>query len=209
MIRVIEQVEPADFSVKVRQPGERFLRRKAGLQIKSRDWENHWKHCLGDLRAAYHGICAYTASFVPADVATSIGSVDHFLPKKEYRSLAYEWSNYRFCTPRVNSHKDNSTRVMDPFFIRNGWFVLDFDTYLIRPADGLPPILADAVQNSIDDLKLNDDDVLVQARADQVQEYIEGHFSFDFLERRYPFIAGELGRQGLSDSIKSRKKRPS
>ena len=93
---------------------------------------------------------------------------------------------------------------MDPFHIRNGWFVLDFDSYLIKPADTLPSYQIDAVQNSIDDLKLNDDDRIVQTRVDQVKEYIQGHISYDFLCRKYPFIAAELNRQDLIESIKLR-----
>ncbi len=204
MIHVTEQIESPDFNASVRVPGRRFLNRYIGRPLLSKDFQNHWSNCLRELRIAYMGICAYTASYVPLDIANSVGSVDHFIGKTTDRELAYEWTNYRFCTPRVNTNKGNSERVMDPFHITNGWFILDFDSYLVMPASDLPEFLETSVQNTIDDLKLNDDDNIAQARADQVQEYIDGHVTFDFLERKYPFIAMELTRQRLQASIKLR-----
>lgn len=204
MIFVQEQPEPADFTRKVRTPGQAFLRRVPRPTSKQFKPERHWRHCLSDLYAAYNGICAYSAQWIPPHVSRAIGSVDHYIPKHVAPWLAYEWSNYRLCTEKMNNNKDDFMDVIDPFMIQDGWFTIDFATFLIEPEDSLPDYLKAAVGDTITRLQLNDDDTLVQDRANQVQLYADGDVSFDFLKRRYPFIASELARQGLREDIKTR-----
>lgn len=205
MIHVEEQPEPSNFKAKVMVPGQRFLQHNAHRTLRSTEFKNYWKHCLNDLRDAYNGICAYTASYINVDAGHAIGTVDHYIPKTEDRNLAYEWSNYRFCNPRVNENKDNSMDVLDPFHIQDGWFVIDFTTFRVNPADTLPDYLKNAIQQTIDQLRLNDDNRLAQPRANRVSEYINGEISLDYLRRKYPFIAFELERQNLQETIKTRK----
>ncbi len=202
MIHVQKQIEPPDFNANVRIPGNRFLATKRNSPLKSSEFKNYWKNCRAQLLTAFNGICAYTCSFIAVDAGHSVGTVDHFIPKTEDRNLAYEWSNYRFCNPRVNENKGDSLAVMDPFFIQNGWFTIDFTTFNIRPDRKQSQMLQDRVQATIDALKLNDDDRIVQARVDRIQEYARGDISFDYLNRKYPFIAMELDRQGLVEQIK-------
>lgn len=204
MMFVQEQPEPADFSTKVRTPGEAFLRRVPHPTNKdyTEKKQKHWRKCLGDLYTAYKGICAYSAQWIPTDISLSTGTVDHFIPKHIEPNLAYEWKNYRLCTERMNNHKGNSMDVMDPFMIQNGWFTINFASFFIEPEDSLPDYLKAAVDATITSLKLNDDDILVQARTNVIQEYANGDFSFNHLEKKYPFIAYELDRQGLKDKIK-------
>ena len=92
---------------------------------------------------------------------------------------------------------------MDPFKIQDGWFTIDFITFRVVPADGLPPYLADAVNSTITRLKLNNDDRLVEARVERIREYIDGLIPFEYLRRKYPFIAMELDRQDLIEGIKT------
>jgi 5-methylcytosine-specific restriction endonuclease McrA len=209
MIFVQEQPEPADFSTKVRTPGQAFLK-KLTKKPTNTDFKKkrYWKECLTDLYKAYNGICAYSAQWIPPYITR--GTVDHYIPKHEAPELAYEWSNYRLCTERMNNNKDNHLDVMDPFRVQNGWFSINFATFFIEPGDGLPEYLRIAVENTITRLKLNDDDTLVQERVNQVQAYSDGDVSFEFLKNKYPFIASELDRQGLREEIKIRvRKKPS
>lgn len=60
----------------------------------------------------------------------------------------------------------------------------------------------DAVTHTIKELRLNLDDSLVQTRFNILQSYSKGNIDMAFLEGFYPFIAAELKRQGLQDSIK-------
>ncbi len=205
MIHVEEQPEPSNFNAKVRVPGQRFLQQNSHRILHGTEFKKYWKHCLNDLRDAYKGICAYTASYISVDAGHAVGSVDHYLPKSEAPNLVYEWSNYRFCNPKVNENKANSNDVLDPFRIQNGWFVIDFTTFRVNPADTLPGDLKKAIQQTIDQLRLNDDNRLAQPRANRVSEYINGEISLDYLRRKYPFIAFELERQNLQETIKTRK----
>lgn len=199
MIFVQEQAEPADFHIKVRKPGQAFLKTNSTPSNKDYKPHRYWKEI--DLHTAYGGICAYSAHWIPPR-----GTVDHYIPKSAKSDLAYEWSNYRLCTEKLNNYKDSKLDVMDPFSVKSGWFVIDFDTFFIEPQDGLPEYIKTAVSNTIKRLRLNDDDDLVQGRANTVSLYSNGDVPFEFLLRRYPFLARELERQGLREAIKARPK---
>lgn len=199
MIFVQEAAEPVDFQLKVRTPGQTFLNVNSRPSNKEYKPHRYWKDI--DLHTAYGGICAYSAHWIPPK-----GTVDHYIPKSVDSHLAYEWSNYRLCTEKINNYKDNKLDVMDPFRIKSGWFVIDFATFFIKPEESLPDYLKTAVSSTILRLRLNDDDDLVQDRANTVVLYSNGDFPFDFLLRRYPFIARELERQGLREDIKTRAK---
>lgn len=156
---------------------------------------------MNELRAAYSGICAYSARKIAVDQTHP--TVDHFIPKDAAPHLAYEWSNYRLCAEKFNKYKANARDVLDPFVIQNGWFVLNFTTFLVEPAPGLPAALTNDIQATIARLRLNDDDDCVQERCNITGDYVRGDVSFTFLERNYPFIAMELTRQGMVTSIKA------
>lgn len=199
MIPVDPQPEPPSFDAKVRAPGRGFLRRIPSPTSKQfrGNRANYWKNCLPELRKAYSQICAYSSCWVYME-----GTVDHFWPISKRPDRAYEWDNYRLAFSKLNSYKGSSTDVLDPFHIRDGWFVLDFDNMLVEPSIGLPAHVLKPVQKTISVLRLNDD-YLLQLRFTIVREYATRDISFDFLARRYPFIAKELRRQGLKERIRS------
>ncbi len=130
------------------------------------------------------------------------GTVDHYQPKSLSPDLAYEWNNYRLAYDKVNQYKGEHTDVLDPFTVQRGWFVLDFASFLVKPSDGLSAAIHAAVSGTISRLRLNRDDALVQLRFSVVREYATGHIDLDFIHRYYPFIAYELDRQGLTQTIK-------
>lgn len=136
MIRVQEQPEPADFNTKVRIPGNVYLLTNPNPTNKQFKKHRKWSNVLDDLYSAYSGICAYSASWISP--AQSDPTVDHYLPKQKYPQQAYEWSNFRLCNPKMNRYKDNHEDVLDPFDIQNGWFVIDFSTFLIDSFSTLP-----------------------------------------------------------------------
>jgi hypothetical protein len=129
--------------------------------------------------------------------------VDHFWPTSVRPDLAYEWENYRLAFAKLNVYKGSRTDVLDPFHIRAGWFVLNFDNFLVESNAGLPAEVESAVKRTITILKLNADDYLVHLRFSVVKDYAEGHLTFDYLRRRYPFIASELQRQNLTEAIRA------
>ena len=130
-------------------------------------------------------------------------SVDHFVPKSVDANLAYEWSNYRLSSLRLNSYKGDRTDVLDPFLILQGWFVLNLTNFLVEPSTGLEQQIETEVRNTIQVLRLNRDDALVNLRFKTVRDYAKGLVNFDYLTAYYPFIASELDRQNQKEAIKA------
>jgi len=158
--------------------------------------KNFWNRAAKHLHAAYSGICAYTAMYLPEQ-----GSVDHYLPKTIKPELAYEWSNFRLATGRVNSRKGNQINILDPFQIDNDWFQLDVPSCLLRSNPDLPHHIRADINRTINSLGLNADDYYVQERCNILIEFAKGAISLGFLERRYPFLAKEIKRQGLETQL--------
>ena len=152
---------------------------------------------MNDLRAAYRSICAYCCLYVPME-----SSVDHFLPKSSHPHLAYEWNNYRLAHSKINSYKGNSVGILDPFNIQPGWFILDFANCHVKSNPATSTGTQNSVTHTITVLRLNKDDSLVQFRFSLLRNYSQSHIDMDFLETHYPFIAVELKRQGVQDTIK-------
>lgn len=196
LIQLALTPEPSSFNSSVRVPGERLLER--GTPSCSKKFKNFWKSISHDLHRSYDGICAYSCMYVMPP-----GSVDHFLPKMQFPELAYEWQNYRLSSQRLNQHKGDSVSVIDPFAVREGWFIIDFPSCLVKAGHGVSAAVTTQIDKTIEVLKLNDDDTLVQERCDIMLEYADGNVTIDFLTRRYPFLAQEIIRQGVQDNIKS------
>ena len=198
MISIAPQPEPGDFDLQIRQPGARFL--ATNPSPSSNDWETHWSRATPWLVEGYKHICAYSCLRIYRDANDP--TVDHYLPKSKYPALAYEWHNFRLCTLRMNRRKWNHEDVLDPFIIQPGWFVLDFQTVLIKSNTTLDDGLRNRVKATIERLKLNHEQD-IQARLSRIQDYIQGHYTFDYLRTEAPFIAYELIRQELVQTILS------
>ncbi|MGC2420967.1 MAG: hypothetical protein WA405_04875 [Candidatus Acidiferrales bacterium] len=191
MIQVQPSPEPADFAVKVRAPGQAFLR--TTRQPTRQGYQNHqyWRACLGQLHNAYGQVCAYSSIWIPTGY-----TVDHFRPKGKYPNLAYEWSNYRLALNLVNNNKRDSDVVLDPFVVHNGWFILDSASLWVKPEPTLDAVTKARVQTSINVLQLNHNQLL-NVRFQILRGYIDGAQKLDSLEQKYPFIAAEIKRQGI------------
>src|SRR5437016_4070640 len=117
MIPFALQPEPDSFDEMVRRKGAAWLRDTPNAVQRERP-ANYWKHGLPDLRRASRGLCAYAAMRVEAK-----GTVDHFQSwartKEITPQLAYEWSNYRFCSFAINSVKNKyDEHLLDPFEVQ-------------------------------------------------------------------------------------------
>jgi hypothetical protein len=199
MIQVLPQPEYPGFNAEVRAPGAAFLALNPQPTSEEFRKKNFWSKAAKELHAAYSGVCAYTAIYLPDQ-----GSVDHFLPKTSHPNLAYEWDNYRLASGRVNSQKANQINILDPFQIQNDWFFMDIPACLLRANPALEKPLRAQISGTINSLRLNDDDNYVQERCNILMDFARGDISGDFLQRRYPFLAKEVARQQLSqDQLKS------
>lgn len=216
MIPVARADEPASFDSKVRRPGldaiaelvgEKPSRTRPGPKRKrtfaSRDripaaaFPDLWHVALPDLREAYGSLCAYLGLYI--EHGTGSATVDHFVPKSKDWRLVYEWSNYRLCSSLINGHKGEREISLDPFTIEPGLFAIEFTEFQVKPGPSARGPTWDVVTNTIDDLGLNQRDCR-KSRAEYVAAYRSGPptgIALARLERRAPFIAKELRRQGL------------
>lgn len=196
LIPVSPASEPDQFDTLVRQPGAKFLNETPTPTAKDWDGHNYWRHIHSDLLATYQYVCSYSGSWAkastPGNSSICDSSVDHYKPKSKYPDLAYEWSNYRLARARLNNNKGTHEDVLDPFHLPNGWFTLDFGSFLIRPNDVLSRHDKTLVQRTIDRLRLNDDDDYVDERVAVIGSYCRGESPSELLAERWPFIAREM-----------------
>jgi hypothetical protein len=199
MIPVESQPEPPNFENKVKISGLAFLQQCP----HPTNWKNHeyWRNSLDDLYTSYNQICSYSAHWIPRTEGSP--TVDHFIPKSINPNLAYEWSNFRLACLRMNARKWIFQDILDPFKIQYEWFLLDFPSLLIKANSSLEESIKTQVISTIKRLKLNDDDGCVKQRQDWLMAYCKGEITFDFLNKTAPFIAYELNRQNLINSIQS------
>ncbi|RKH64834.1 hypothetical protein [Corallococcus llansteffanensis] len=222
MIPVKKKPEPRppdfDFDQEVRRPGLSALAELAGnpptmtrpgprIQQQATRVEDlspaalrkyaYWTRALDALHEAYDGICAYSCFYIePVGGPT----VDHFVAlAAPGLAQAYDWDNYRLACSLMNTHKNKYTDVLDPFLIRDGWFTLNLATFKVEPAEGLDEPLLTQVKATISRLQLDSRDI-----SKTHEGWFNAYFSpkngqripFWFLERRAPFLARELRRQG-------------
>jgi hypothetical protein len=213
MIPVQLAPEPPDFDRKVRQKGLAAIaelvgeappgsrpgpRRKAIAShrkaIPPDRFPVYWTDALDDLLKSYHRRCAYLALYL--EPATGNASVDHLVPKSLAWDRVYEWRNYRLCSSLINAKKNNLTELLDPFEIGEGWFGLELVAFQVTGGPKMPRRQARAVDNTIDKLGLNQRQCC-DARQEYVNSYVNGDIALAWLERRAPFVASELRRQGM------------
>lgn len=192
MIRVAAALEYPNFDAEVRAPGLAFLAACPSPTSDDFRKKSFWNKATKELHAAYSGICAYTAMYLPEQ-----WSVDHFLPKSNYPALAYEWNNFRLASGRVNNSKGNQIDIIDPFQVENNWFHMDIPACLLKPNPDLEKPLRNRISGTINSLRLNQDDNYVQERCNILIDYAREDISSNFLQRRYPFLAKEVERQAL------------
>jgi hypothetical protein len=212
VIHVELAAEPPDFDAKVRRPGldaiaelcgEAPSRARPGPkrkqvaptreEIPASKLPPFWRDALDDMLRAYNRICAYTCLYI--EHVTGSASVDHVIPKSMRWDLVYEWSNYRLASALLNARKGALGSILDPFEIEDGLFQLDLEDYEVAPKPGLDTELADQIRHTIRALRLNDAACL-KAREEYIEGYLSGDTSFRYVQRRAPFIARELRRQG-------------
>ncbi len=180
MIRVERSPEPSTFDRDVRQ---------RGLSVERAGGSSYaWRRAIPDLRAAYDDTCAYLGMRI--DGATGLLTVDHFLPRTERPDLAFEWSNLRLSSHRMNTNKGRKTNVIDPFTVRSGEFALSFADGSVRVGTTRRPALVSATIRS---LKLNE---CSDFRLQRIDLLMTGRVSWDFLKWDFPYGATELVRQG-------------
>jgi len=199
VIPVKLQPEPPDFNQKVRLQGLSFLEQEPNPKV----WSNreYWRRAIIDLCNSYQRICAYSAQWIPPAQGTP--TVDHFIPKSIAPDKAYEWDNFRLSCHLLNSRKGDFQDVLDPFTIQPGWFVLNFYSLHVKANSSLDLHLQQKIKNTINRLKLNDEDSCIQSRESWLIPFCRGECTFLHLKSKAPFIAYELERQKLVGKVAS------
>lgn len=201
MIRVERTDPPDEFEERVAEPGRNFLESCPNPTTKQFQTHNYWIRVKGQLHKKNSGICAYSCHYIATD--TGSDTVEHFIPKKPNPSHAYVWENYRLVCGRLNGRKGMYQDVIDPFDVETGMFVLDFPSLLVKPSPNLSLVITQEVRQTILRLKLNDDESCVRARSEYVMFYCSEDISLNYLKSKAPFIAFELERQGLTETIRA------
>lgn len=153
------------------------------------------KSTLDDMMDLYGQQCAYLAMHI--EKATGSPTVDHFIPASKEWRLVYEWSNYRLSAACVNAKKKASLEVVDPFEVQAGWFELNLATFHVQRGRGAPDAQHAKIDSTLPLLNLRE---CRQQREEYVRLYQLGPgnkgIDLAYLEKRAPFIASELRRQG-------------
>jgi hypothetical protein len=184
--------EPPEFEQRTRAPGRAWLATKDHLH-RARP-QNYWSWCDEPLREAFHERCGWLAMYI-AD-----GHVEHFVSwdecKHDEPELAYEWSNYRYVLPRLNSRKQKLRGLLDPFEVREGWFRVELPSLLLVCTDSIPEPIRARAQRTIDALGLvgRSDDRARRLRGRWLQRYRTNSLSLAGLREVAPLVGDAVER---------------
>ncbi len=211
MIRVEPAPEPPDFDKRVRRPGLSAIaelvgegptirrtgpKRKAVASrredLRAKDFRPFWHEATDALLSAYDRLCAYACLYI--ERITGSATVDHWAPKSLVWDRVYEWDNYRLACSIMNANKQAFGDVIDPFEVEEGMFALDLVKLKAVPGPAAGAREAE-VTATIKRLGLDGSDYS-EALGDYYHDYLEGHISLHRLQKRAPFLAQELRRQG-------------
>lgn len=190
MIRVQKVKKPTGFDTKVKVPGNLWLNANPTAKRPKALWEPYTVM----LSKAYGDRCGYAAMFDPTG-----GSVDHYLSFKNHRTLAYEWSNYRFASNTLNSSKRNADdSVLDPQEVQAGWFRILLPSLQMVVTDAVPKSHKAKAEYTLERLKLRDGERIIRWRRSWYKMYLDGKLSLDGLRDVAPLIAEAVDVQAAA-----------
>lgn len=212
MMRVVLAPKPPHFDALVRDPGLRAIAELVGEEptpprpgpkrkkicdrreeIPAEAFPPIWRDVISDLLRAYNHICGYTCLYI--ERVTGAATVDHMIAKAKAWDQVYSWENYRLVCALMNSRKKDIATVLDPFEVGEDWFALEPFTCQVIPGLGAVGEIRERAEKTLRLLRLNDE-ICRGGRQEYVESYQGGEISLSYLQRRAPFIARELRRQG-------------
>ncbi|MEM9456698.1 MAG: hypothetical protein AAGF11_21150 [Myxococcota bacterium] len=186
MIPVARPEEPDQFDELTRRPGLAWL--ETNDYLNRRRPQNYWAWCAKPLREAFEERCGWAAMFI-AD-----GHVEHLVSwdecKRDRPQLAYEWSNYRYILPRLNSRKRSQRGLLDPYEVGPGWFRVELPSLLLVCTDEIPKCERERAQRTIDCLGLvgDRDQQIRKLRANWLQRYRLNNLNLSGLREFAPLV---------------------
>jgi hypothetical protein len=186
MIRFEPSPSPTEFEERCRQPGMAWLAENPAV-ARPRDLWSRFKPQLAD---AFGQLCAYSCMYEP------IGTVDHYLSWKTHPERAYDWDNYRFASPWLNSSKQAADdAVLDPFQVGDGWFEIQLPSLQLVLTDAVPKEHRARAEHTLVRLHLRDDERVIRQRREWYRMYQEGELSLEGLRKKAPLIARAVEKQ--------------
>lgn len=187
MIRVAKVKKPQDFDLKVKTPGNEWLKANPDADRPQPLWTPY----TSTLADGFARLCGYAAMHDPTG-----GTVDHYLSFKKHRKLAYDWGNYRFASSTLNSSKRNADdTVLDPFEVGEDWFEIVLPSLQMRVTDAVPPAYRDKAEFTLKRLKLRDGERIIRWRQSWYALYQEGKLSLEGLREMAPLLARAVEQQ--------------
>ncbi len=191
MIPVAPAPEPPGFAENVRDKGQKWI---AERRWPITELPNYWCWCEGHLYDAFRGRCGWTA------MAITSGQVDHFVLSQSQcinRNLpeqAYEWGNYRYIMPELNSKKGRRPPVLDPFVVQPGWFEIVLPSLFLRVTNMVPDSRRELALATLrdDGLGLERGPKLMRLRRKYLQQYKDAKTTIAFLDDDFPLLADAL-----------------
>lgn len=183
MIPVEPTDAPAGFDEHVRAPGLDWIERRPHVHARFPDY---WRWCEPHLRAAFHERCGWAAMHITS------GCIEHFISQADCRvdqpELAYDWRNYRYVMPELNSRKGRHG-LLDPFTVRPGWFRISLPSLRLRVTDAVPSEYREQAKFTMDQLELDRGFKLMRMRERHMALYMAGRRRLDDLDEDAPLIA--------------------
>ncbi len=197
MIRVTPQLEPEGFDEHVRKKGAEWLEASVVNPTKERPiaYWTQWEPCAPAVAQMFAERCGYLATVL----TPGCGHVDHFVSWKSCKEqnkhhLAYEWTNYRWLHPQLNSSKQG-VELVDPFEVEDEWFDLEiFTLNLVVHWDKIQDAaVRGRVKATVERLGLIDGARAIKLREGALQLYQKG-LRIEAVEGLAPLVGRALRR---------------
>lgn len=186
MMRFVPVPEPVGFEEKVRLPGRVWLTDHPNAG-RPRDYWTPFKPALAE---GFSDLCGYSVMYEP------VGTVDHYISLSTNRSLAYEWSNYRFASEWINKSKQTADeQVLDPYEVMDDWFEILLPSLQLVVTDRVPAEHRTRAEYTLHRLHLRDDERVMRQRQAWYRLYCESKLTLDGLREKAPLIARAIEKQ--------------
>jgi hypothetical protein len=188
MMRFEPAPEPSAFDARCRQRGKKWLKAHPDYD---RPYD-YWSEFEADVRAAFHGLCAYCVMTVMK------AQIDHFIPvallkKRKQDALAFEWSNFRYGDGFLNQKKA-AHEILDPFRVKDDWFKLLLPSLQLVLTDKVPKRQQKKAAFTLERLGLIDSEVIVRYRQQWFEMYRKQELTLEGLRQVAPLIARAVER---------------
>jgi hypothetical protein len=126
-----------------------------------------------------------------------VGTVDHYLSWDNNQHLAYDWSNYRYCSQWINSSKRTvDNKVLDPFQVGDNWFELLLPSLQLVLSVNIPEDKKDIAKFTLMRLHLDHDERVLRQRREWYRMYQDGEITLEGLKKKAPLIARAIEAEG-------------